>query len=194
MSRHDRLVVTVAIFAASIWAGCSTGPEDGTTGDDQDITGSECEITVMASGKKMSKAQLDELDDPVARFVLAGKACPTTFEEITRKMAKTDVEGDCAPGFVPPPPCSDDDESCEGPGREPVTSTQLVSETSQVLGKPDAYRAVFQRRCGKRAASDFFISAFGLRPDAKSLPVDVELIGRDATSGAFNYYAREKGA
>lgn len=140
--------------------------------------GSVCTV-VDASGKGLSSADILKNGDPVARLVLqGGDACPKTFAEIQAKLRKVDVDG-----------CPDTAADKEPAG----VKTRLVSERSQVLGAPDSYRAVVTRTCGGRKENHLFMSLFGLSAGASSLPGNVELIGFDQATGAFNYYAREEG-
>jgi hypothetical protein len=171
-----------SIAVALLLGACSApgeepaGAADPVTGDDQEIKSTDCAIKNAATGAPLTTEELKGLNDPVARLVLGGSVCPKTFKEITKKLADNDAPCNVAP--------SAESFGLVGP------STRFVSETSQVLGKPDTFRAVFQRQCGKREAHDLFASTFGMSLEA-GLPDSAEMIGRDARSGVFNYYARE---
>ena len=150
----------------------------------------------------MTTEELAKLDDPIAAFALAGADCPKGFEEITAKLKKTDTVG-CNGSASPAPSGSGSGGSSSGEGGAPPAgsaapsgndnagiSTRFVSETSQVEGKGDSYRAVVARQCNGRQDHELLISLFGIGADGQ-LPNDFEAIGKDKTSGVFNYYARE---
>lgn len=194
------LVACLALAsAAGGWVGCGNSDAAPTTGDEDDITSSKCKIFNVRENRPMTPAELKLLNDPVANFVLAGAkgVCPTSFEDTVGKLGQTDTK-DCQSGGGPkgpfgprlPPPGAQftlKADSANG------NSARFVSERSQVLGKPDSYRAVVTRQCNGRTDHELFMSLFGIGAGAASLPADFEAIGKDKTSGVFNFYAREEG-
>ena len=149
------------------------------TGDDQELIAGTCKVTNELTKKAMTATQIKALKDPVGQLVIQGTGgCPTTLDEITAKLRKTDAVN-----------CKDD------PKLPPAgTATRFVSETSQVLKKADSYRTVISRTCNNRSNHELMMSVFGLSATATKVPQDLEMIGFDKTAGVFNYYAREEGA
>ena len=207
----------LGFLAALILAGsaaCSSSPADEGEAGEAAITSTPCQIMNVKAGRPMTKQELSKLNDPIAAFALAGAGCPTDFKSLTAKLKKTDTvgcpadgssgslggsdgggsssssggsdggsagnSGEGGPDIVQPPPGS----SAAG------ISTRFVSETSQVEGKGDSYRAVVARQCGGRADHELLISLFGIGADG-ALPANFETIGKDKVTGVFNYYARE---
>jgi hypothetical protein len=212
MSLLGRNVVffSSAIALAAIFSACSKSSGDETESGDNAITGTSCQILNVKAGRPMTTEELAKLDDPIAAFALAGEGCPKSFSEVTAKLKKTDTVGCNGSGPSPAPSGSGSSSSSGGggggeggappassgsaaPPSGPDTagiSTRFVSETSQVEGKGDSYRAVVARQCNGRQDHELLISLFGIGADGQ-LPDDFEAIGKDKTSGVFNYYARE---
>ncbi|HSO40728.1 MAG TPA: hypothetical protein VLT33_49720, partial [Labilithrix sp.] len=198
------LALAVVVFSA-----CSKSDGDGSESGDNAITGTACQILNVKAGRPMTTEELAKLDDPIAAFALAGADCPKGFAEITAKLKKTDTVG--CNGSGPPSgggsssggvdsgspgsggeggaPAPSGSAAPSGPDTAGI-SARFVSETSQVEGKGDSYRAVVARQCNGRQDHELLISLFGIGADG-SLPNDLEAIGKDKTSGVFNYYARE---
>ena len=178
MKRCAHLVTTLSLLAAGsmAWTGCGSDVSE-VGANSADITSSQCQILDVKTGRSMTQADLAKLNDPIAKFVLAGEGCPSDFQAISAKLRKTDVES-----------CADD------PSAPPQgTKTRLVSERSQVMGAPQSYRAVISRACGGREEHELLLSSFGVSPNAAALPGEVEAIGADPDSHTFNFYAREEG-
>jgi hypothetical protein len=151
-------------------SGCSSAGEE-VTGDEQNVTAGTCKVTNVMTRQDLAPGDVAKLGDPLAKLVLSGRACPQTFTELQQELDRVD---DCKKtpfGLV----------------------TRLVSETSQVLGKPDSYRAVTSRGCNGRAQHSLLMSVFGIAAGADQLPKNVEVIAFDAGSKSFNYYALEEG-
>jgi hypothetical protein len=170
------LAVVMTIGAVNLYTACSAETAEAESGEDA-ITSTECKIINVKENRPMTAADLKKLNDPIAKFALAGKGCPKTFSEAQNKMKVTDKA------------------KCQGGGEKDQAgiTTRFVSERSQIRKTPDSYRAVVTRECGGRTDHELFISLFGIGANDKELPNDFEAIGKDATSGVFNYYAREEG-
>lgn len=115
-------------------------------------------------------ADLSELGDIFAKAVLQAQEgeCPTTYSEAMAILRLNDKE------------------NCEGV--EDGIRTAAVSETSQVMGKGDAFRLVTTRQCGDRSAFELLFSTFGVKASQKELSGNVEVIAFDSTKKLFNYY------
>ncbi len=150
------------------------GKADG-LGDAGICAGKVLDKTIGDDGNK--PFDLSALDDVFARLVLRAKGnadeCPESFAEIMAKLRETDTEN-CA-------------------GVRDGIRTAVVSETSQVMGKADSFRAVTLRQCGSRKSHELLFSMFGIAGAPKALPESVEVIAFDAANEAFNYYALEGG-
>lgn len=174
------------LFTLGAFAACAA-PED-----DDDGAGSasgkadDLEDSGLCAGKVFDKTlgddgtdliDLSEQTDVFARLVLQAEgdpeSCPTSFTEVMAKLRETDKEN-CA-------------------GARDGLRTAVVSETSQVMGKADAYRTVTMRQCGSRESHELLFSLFGITGKSTTLPESVEVISFDETNKAFNYYALEDG-
>jgi hypothetical protein len=198
-----RILPPLALFAAalatSIWGGCSSGGDDAESGG-QDQTAasafSACTVISQKDGHTMTATELAKLGDPIANLILKGTDCPLTLTKIQAKLAANDH---CDPG-------GDGGPNDNGP--EPGLTSRFVTDRSQLIDKPDSYRAVLTRACQKREDNELLISVFGIQAQTDqtgafqdvSVPDNtIELIGEAKTppdangvsSGVFNYYARE---
>jgi len=168
--RRSGFSLALALAGSAALGACTTSARDGDDGAAVGrIEGSSCLIEHVKERRVLTSEEFARLDDAVATKILAGDACPKTFEEIQKKLSS--VEGD---------------EECK-------SNTFTISERSMARGLPDSYREVVSHGCGGVLASDVMMSLFGVRPGAAPLPGDVELIAKDRTTGAYNYYAREQG-
>jgi hypothetical protein len=174
-----RRLVMIALAAL---LGCAPGedPADpmcsGEKCDDIDTPAATtaCDAKFVDLSGRSTKVKPGSLNDPIARTVFkTGDTCPLSFPEVIAKMRETDKKG------------------CEA-GAGAGMKTRLVSERSQVLGKPDSYRAVTSRECDGRRAHALLFSSFGLTPDGGA-PEDIEIIALDEARGVFNYYVIENG-
>lgn len=178
MARTLRTALCLALFTNPLACG-EEGDADGVGGAGG--KGDDLADAGICAGKVLDKsvgddgeeeADLSELGDPFARLVLQAEGdpdtCPTTYGEIMAKLREVDKEG------------------CEGP-RDGIRSA-VVSETAQVMGKPDSYRVVTTRECGGRSAFELLFSTFGVTSTQKTLSGNVEVIGFDSTKKLFNYY------
>jgi hypothetical protein len=164
-------VVLIAAVAPLTAMGC--GADDGgQTGDDANVTSGTCDVFSAHDKRKMTKDELAANKDPIAQKLLLGEGCPTNFNEISAKFAKTDGKG------------------CEN---NKGVDTRLVNDSVFLTGKAEgSYRGVIARECDGRGDNELFISVFGISPDDAQLPqTQTELIGMDKTAGVFNYYVRE---
>lgn len=141
--------------------------------DDTAVPGACAEVFDGRQG--FSRAVVDPviLKDPIAQFVLRAEgSCPRTVAEVMAVLAQRDGI-DCS---VPT-----------------GTGTALVSETAQVTGIPDDFRAISLRDCGGRGEHGLAISMAGLHGDAESLPDDAEFMAFDTTLGSFAFYTLQGG-
>jgi hypothetical protein len=114
------------------------------------------------------------LRDPIAQFVLraAGDECPDTFTEVAAILAERDTV-DCRSGGA--------------------VQTAVISETAQVRGVPDMFRAIASRDCGGRPEHGVLMSVANIPGDATKPPEDVEIMAFDETIGMFSFYALQGG-
>jgi hypothetical protein len=163
------LILGVAPVSA---VGCAGG-DDGSGGDESNITSGTCEVFSAVTKKALTAAELADHKDPIAQKILLGGGCPTKLDEITTKLS------------------ANDNKNCQG-GNDGL-STRLVNDTAFLTGKDDgSYRGVVTRDCDGRGQSELFMSIFGISPNANSLPQEqTEMVGFDKTAGVFNFYVRE---
>ena len=154
-SPRSAAALCLVIAAAAVWAGCSSSSDAGgaTPADEQDATGA-CKVFFVKENRFLTGDELAKLGDPVAKKVLQGKGgCPTSLNEISAKLAKTDatkcVGGGGGGGNTGPfPPIQvDGGPTFSPPSATAGVSTRFVSDRSQVLLTPDSYRAVITREC-----------------------------------------------
>ncbi len=160
-----------------VWVVCAAaviGCSDGWLGDSDpgkaDIAGG---IVINLSGRPL---KLADLNDPIAKLIQAnGADSPTTFPDIV--AAFEEIDGDCGGDLR------------NSPG------VALVSETSQLLGRPDRFRAVVAKfsPCRDRPAEGLFLSPQGTFRIGGGLPSDVEVMALDPASGAYDFWAAEDG-
>ena len=117
----------------------------------------------------LTSDELKKLGDPIAtRVLLAG--CPQKLDGIIASLNKA---SDCNGSTI---------------------ATQLVSDRSELLPKPDVYRGVMTQDCTGGTNHDLFVSIFGITATASTLPQDgIEVIGHDKSNGVFNFYVNEGG-
>lgn len=163
--------------------GCDA-PDDDEASDGSGGKGDDLKDKGICAGKVFDKTvgddgtglvDLSEQGDAFARLVLQADgdadSCPTSFTEIMDKLRETDKEN-----------CAE---------RRDGIRSAVISETSQVLGKADAFRTVTTRQCGDRQAHELLFSNFGLDAKSTALPGSVEIIAFDRTNKVFAYYAIE---
>jgi hypothetical protein len=162
------LILGIAPLSA---IGC--GGDEGTEGDDANITSGTCEVFSAVTKKPLTQAELAGHKDPIAQKILLGDGCPKNLNEITTKLS------------------ANDGKNCQG-GNDGL-STRLVNDSAFLTGKDDgSYRGVVTRDCDGRGQSELFMSIFGISPAAPSLPQEqTEMVGFDKTAGVFNFYVRE---
>jgi hypothetical protein len=113
------------------------------------------------------------LRDPIAQFVLRAQGdCPDTFTEAAAALAKRDTA------------------ACDPAG---AVQTAVISETSQVLGKPDRFRAIANRSCGGHPEHGVLMSIANLRGNATETGDDAEFMAFDETLGMFAFYTLQGG-
>jgi hypothetical protein len=170
----------LALAAAAF--GCAPaddGADPMCTGDKCDEVDGEaaktaCDGKFVDRSGRATKVKPGSLNDPIAKLVFkTGETCPLSFADVVAKLRETDKTG------------------CEAGGGAGM-KTRVVSERSQVLGKPDSYRAVTSRECNGRRAHALLFSSFGLTPGGGP-PEDIEIIALDEARGVFNYYVIEDG-
>jgi hypothetical protein len=171
MFKHTLVALTV-VLGTSAWFGCSS---DETSVGEDDITKSSCNIFNNQTGKPITPAELKKLNDPVAKKILEGTDCPTSYTAILKKMKTTDNKG-----------CKDS----EGGDQKDGLGSFLISETAAHESETEAanggFRTVIGKTCDKRKNEDLNFSAFANAGQVGD--TNVEMIGKDATTGVFNYY------
>jgi hypothetical protein len=160
------VAVTLGGVAGS---GAACAPELGPTGSEQgSALSTHCAVFGVPQDRPLSDDELARLGDPIANRILR-TTCPQELSGVLRVLRAA-------------PDCADSQ----------ITS-RVVSERSQLLGRPDVYRAVLTQDCAGGTDHDLFVSIFGVDPGAGKLPEKgVEVIGR-TTSGVFNFYVNDGG-
>src|SRR5262249_7713444 len=148
---------------------CSAG-DDGETGDDANITaGTQCNVFDNQTGTQLSADRLAKLNDPIAQKLLVGDGCPQSYTAALAKLKTTDNK-DCGPS--------------DGLG------SFLISETAAFLSADQAanngYRTVIAKDCEKRGQDSMLFSAFANAGQVAD--TSIEMVGKDATTGVFNFY------
>jgi hypothetical protein len=170
------------LLLAAALAACAPvddGADPSCTGDkcddvDTPAPRTACDDAFVDLSGRATRVEPGSLDDAIARTIFkSGDDCPLSFPEVVAKMRATDRAG------------------CEAGGGAGM-KTRLVSERSQILGRPDSYRAVTSRECGGRRAHALLFSSFGLTPDGGP-PEDIEIVALDEARGVYNYYVIEDG-
>jgi hypothetical protein len=148
---------------------CDGGKCDGLDLPETAIAATPCDGIMIDKSGRNAKKVAGRLNDPIANAVFKkGTSCPTTYKEILAKLREAD--------------------KAKCPDTSQGLSTRLISETGQLTGQPSLMRGVVTRECGPRKEHELFFSLFGLRPNASSLPPNVEIIALDKSAGVFNYY------
>lgn len=153
------------------------GDDDGGRGvggkaDDLEGTGACPEVFDGRDGFSRDLVDPAILRDPIAQFVLRAQGeCPDTFAEVAAKLDERD------------------DAACDSA----AVQTAVISETSQVLGKPDVFRAMVGRTCGGRPEHGLQMSLTPLAGDATTPPDDAEFMAFDETLGMFAFYTLQGG-
>jgi hypothetical protein len=182
IARGARAATGLALFAVAC-GGATEGemrPDRAVGGktDDTAIEDAACFGALVdrtAGDDAPAPGDLAARTDPLAQFVLRPPGeCPETFGEIVARLREHDTVG------------------CEGDARAGLR-TMVVSETAQVLGRPDEFRSVTVRECGERPPQHLMFSLFGPRADASSAPRDAEIMAFDTTRGMFAFYTLEAG-
>jgi hypothetical protein len=164
------LVSVFAITTTGSTSGCAGGDGDGAEAGDQDLSRGACNVFSVPDNRPLTASELTKLGDPIARRVLLG-GCPQKLDGIISSLKTA-------------PDC-----------KNSVISTRLVSDRSELLGKPDIYRGVLTEDCaGASGGAEALVSIFGITTNAPTLPQDgIEMIGHDTTNGVFNFYVNEGG-
>jgi hypothetical protein len=173
------VVAVLALAGIAPFAGCAGGPADDTSeGAGAQRAANACTVFSMKDGRTLTPEELQKLDDPIAKHVLAGnpkdpgEACPITFEDIQKRLRATDTEG-----------CEDSPES--GPAG---TQTWIESDRSQLTKKAEGYRSVTARVCGGRPEFGLLISNQTLKTTDSVLPRSMVIFAHDKESGTFHFY------
>lgn len=161
-------MLSFTLTAATVWAGCSSGPAEGESGEDA-ITGTKCQVFNNQTGRTVTQQELAALNDPIAKKILEGE-CPKTYSDILKKMKTTDATG-----------CSGQD----GLGSFMVSETAAF-EIDPSKNQTGAYRTVVTKQCDNRKQEDLMFSGFASGRGVGE--TNVEMIGKDSVSGVFNYY------
>jgi hypothetical protein len=142
--------------------------------DDLDTPGACLEIFDGREGFSRDLVDPAILRDPIAQFVLRaqGDACPDTFAEVAALLAERDAV-DCRSGGA--------------------VQTAVVSETAQIRGVPDMFRAISSRDCGGRPEHGVLMSLANIPGDADTPPLDAEFMAFDETLGMFSFYTLQGG-
>jgi hypothetical protein len=181
------LVLGFALVASAAWAGCSSEGGEEAGADEGEITQTACRIFNHQTDKPMTTAELRKLNDPLAAKALAGKNCPKGYPEAIAKMSGVGVDG------KPTGIKGTDTKGCEEPKDPkeakgaPRTGMQvfMIDELAAFKGGAEAYRTVVSRACDGRKEEDLLFSGFAGKSGVGG---SVEVIGKDKTSGVFNYY------
>lgn len=162
------------VLGTAAWAGCSAATEDETASDEGAIKSTDCRIFNNQTGKEITAAELKLLNDPVAKKLLEGK-CVNTYSEALAKMKDTDSK------------------ACEGNGgNDPATGlgNYMISETAafatEATASQGGFRTVISKTCDKRGTDGLLFSASANINGTSE--TSVEMIGKDATTGVYNYY------
>lgn len=174
------LLLLSALAASTLAAGCGGSDDSSATTGDEEEARAKGQCKIVDEGQTgLSATKILANGDPVAQKILKGTGtCPKTFTEVVARLKTTDKTG-----------CADGSDGTAG-----GMQVRLVSERSQVLGKPDSYRAVVTRQCDGRPVHGLFISVFGIGAGVSALPQSIELIGFDPAQNVFNYYELADGA
>jgi hypothetical protein len=164
------------LLGSSLWAGfgCSSTTED--IGDESGAAASSnCSIIDQQTGRPIDPAKFDKLNDPIAKKILEGNNCPTSFNAVLAKLKDTDKDG------------------CNG-GNDGLQSF-LINETVAFKSQDEASRAAFRtvtsKACNGRDQTKMLFSSFATQ--AGQAQDGVEMIGKDDTTGVFNYYELVEG-
>jgi hypothetical protein len=192
--RAAKLGFVCGLVALAVSA-CSDASTDAESAAGEINQAAPCTVFHVQKGKVMSAADLADLDDPVAKLIIQGQACPTSLSDIQAKLVKTD-------------PCAPPNPSGAGVDDDGLR-TFFVSDRAQLLDRPDTYRAIVSRACHGRQDEELLMNAFGFEAHADAsgkvtstnVPQTVELIGEQIKSGpgakpgersgVFNFYAVE---
>jgi hypothetical protein len=167
--------VVVLAFGAAGWAGCSSANEDASA-DDSAITATNCRIFNNQTSKEMTPDELGKLNDPIANKILAGGTCPGSYTQALAKLKTTD-NTDC--------------KDPNGGKQDQGLGSFFVSETaefaaSDTAASKDGFRTVVTKTCEGRNPDEMLFSGFA-NIDGVS-DTSVEMIGKDATTGVYNFY------
>jgi hypothetical protein len=148
--------------------------------DDSQVPASPCDgVLVDRSGRTNADGSpiqrvAGRLGDPLAVLVYQSEGgCPTSFEGIVEKLARTDAEA-----------CLDVFDGLAG------MQTRVVSEQAQLRDTKEGslYRTVTSRACGGRPPFELLFASFGVSPDSADIPPGVEIMAFDREAGVFNFY------
>ena len=170
---HDVMVrhlLAVLVFATAAACG-SKASEDDDAASAAAISGGACETQIEdLSGEGRSAADIAKNNDAVAKLLLApaAKGCPLTFKAVIDKL------------------------KAAGCGKDGMNA-DIVSERSQLIGKPEGGRGVLVPNCNGLTAAELLLAPPVTLHTSGPLPAAVEIIAQDTRSGVFNFYAAENG-
>jgi hypothetical protein len=165
----------LAVGLGIVWLGCSSKGSEGASTDEA-ITASGCAVFNNQTGKAITPEELRALNDPVAKSILNGAACPTSYSAVLKKLKTTDAQR-----------CKDVNDKPQVDG----LSSFFVSETAQLTSNADkaaadGFRVVVAKTCSGRKNDEMLFSLAAAAGGVTE--TNVEMIGKDATTGVYNFY------
>jgi hypothetical protein len=170
-------ILTVFVAAASVWAGCASSTDDGASADGAAITSTSCRIFNNQTGKAITADELTRLDDPIAKKLLAGSdACPGSYTEALTRLKANDNQD-----------CKDPNGAAQSQG----LGSFFVSEEAEFAASDDdaaknGFRTVITKTCEGRKPDEMLFSSSASIDSVGD--TSVEMIGKDATTGVYNFY------
>ena len=84
MKRFTHVFTSLTLLTAGsmAWIGCGSDVSE-VGASSADITSSPCQIIDVKTGQTLTQADLAKLNDPIAKFVLAGEGCPSDFQALS---------------------------------------------------------------------------------------------------------------
>jgi hypothetical protein len=171
-AQHDVMVrnlLTVLVLATAAACGSNASEDDDASADA--ISGGACGTQIEdLSGEGRSAADIAKNNDAVAKLLLnpTANGCPLTFKAVIDKL------------------------KAAGCGKDGMNA-DIVSERSQLIGKPEGGRGVLVPNCKGLTAAELLLAPPVTLHTSGPLPAAVEIIAQDTRSGVFNFYAAENG-
>jgi hypothetical protein len=172
--RHS-IVATAVVVGMSVWFGCSSSADD-VSADESNLTGSTaCKIFNNQTGKPITAAELQKLNDPIAKKLLEGKDCPGSYSAALKKLKGNDSRG-----------CKDTLGGKQVDGLGTFLISETVAHLDDAKAEASTFRTIITKTCEDRKVDDMLFS--GSASVAGVSDTNVEMIGKDSVSGVFNYY------